>query len=203
MLPAKVIFWFRNLHDEQNEWRTDICGHLFLLLSCILLIRPQSPHSKQTDEQLMSNKTHRQLCLVNFCCGNSNINEAVAPQICFCGTLGITIGGLNRTMNTWHSGHLWKTALQHTARHLHDDEVNLIHLSLGLQSKTCLTDIVLGARTHDIEVAHFALHACSATWYQCHPRRWLSKRCEVKKFYTSWWFQPIWKILLKLDHLPR
>ena len=23
--------------------------------------------------------------------------------------------------------------------------------------------------------------------------------CEV---YTSWWFQPIWKILVKLDHFP-
>ena len=29
------------------------------------------------------------------------------------------------------------------------------------------------------------------------------KKKSVFEWKTSWWFQPIWKILVKLDHFPR
>ena len=219
MLPANGNFLFRNLHGQQKLVGVLISVGIFFFFWAAFSL---SGLNRRIQIKLVGSwcqdSNHRQLCLVNFCCGcSSNKHEAIAAQICFCGTLGRTIGGLNRT---WALGILaiWEKNTSNTARHLHN-ELNLTHLSLGLQSKTCLTentkDIAFGARTHDIEVAHSAPHACSATWYPSVIREggsakhvkwrnsmgltWFTSNPknllkQASPIFTTWWFQPIWKL---------
>ena len=42
-----------------------------------------------------------------------------------------------------------------------------------------------------------------AAWHRAMTSRNLEKRGWTGNLITRWWFQPIWKILVKLDHFPR
>ena len=71
------------------------------------------------------------------------------------------------------------------------------------------------SRTCDLSVSFLRVQECTFThwcWYesksvtQKHPRLWnvpSSISCVFFKTQTSWWFQPIWKILVNLDHFPK